>query len=64
MPTPARSLWATDRARALARLEYRRDIVDCNKADCSFFADSSGPIGDGGEESNDIGILELVYSFD
>jgi hypothetical protein len=48
----------------LARLEYRRDFVDCNKTDCSFFADSSGPIGDGGEETNDIGILELVYSFD
>ncbi len=44
----------------LARVEYRRDQVDCDKLDCSFFRDSS----DGGEETNDLGIIELIYSFD
>jgi len=44
----------------LARLEYRRDMVSCQKESCTFFRDSS----DGGEKTNDLGIIELIYSFD
>lgn len=44
----------------LARVEYRRDDVDCDNPSCAFFRDSS----DGGTKSNDFGIFELIYSFE
>jgi len=47
----------------LARIEYRRDDVDCD-SDCKFFPDANSPPGDGGEDTNDLAVFELVYSFD
>jgi hypothetical protein len=43
-----------------ARLEYRRDLVDCDSLDCDLFFDGSSR----DEDTNDLGIVEVVYSFD
>ena len=43
------------------RLELRRDIVDCDSLDCDLFF-GSGTTKD--EDTNDLGIVEVVYSFD
>ncbi len=48
----------------LARLEYRHDDVDCDDTDCKFFPDNNSPAGPGGEDTNDLALFELVYSFD
>jgi hypothetical protein len=42
-----------------ARLELRRDELDCDNPSCAFFRDSS----DGGTTTNDLGLVELLYSF-
>ena len=47
----------------LARLEYRHDDVDCDSS-CNFFPDSNSPAGPEGEDTNDLALFELVYSFD
>jgi hypothetical protein len=44
----------------LGRLEVRRDRVNCDGTSCAPFRDSSN----GGTETSDFGIVELVYSFD
>jgi hypothetical protein len=50
----------------LARVEYRRDFVDCDRPRCNFFFESSTPslAGGGSEDTNDLAVIELVYSFD
>ena len=45
----------------LARLEYRQDLVECHKADCDFFFNSRGQRA---KDRNDLGVVEVVYSFD
>jgi hypothetical protein len=44
------------------RLELRRDLVDCDSLDCEFFFAGSG--AERSEDTNDLGIVEVVYSFD
>jgi hypothetical protein len=48
----------------LARLEYRHDDVECDDTSCKFFPDSNSPAGVDGEDTNDLALFELVYSFD
>jgi hypothetical protein len=47
----------------LARLEYRHDDVDCDSS-CNFFPDQNSAAGPQGEDTNDLAVFELVYSFD
>ena len=44
----------------LSRFELRRDKVDCDNPSCAPFRDREG----GGNEKSDVGLVELVYSFD
>jgi hypothetical protein len=48
----------------LARLEYRHDDVDCDGTSCNFFPDGDNAPGIDGEDTNDLALFELVYSFD
>jgi len=43
------------------RLELRRDFVECDSQDCDFFFGRGG-VRDA--DTNDLGIVEVVYSFD
>jgi hypothetical protein len=46
-----------------ARLEFRHDFLDCDDQDCDFFFDRDAVVA-GGKDTNDLALLELVYSFE
>ena len=46
-----------------ARFEYRHDFLECDQQDCDFFIDR-GAIAAGGKDTNDLAVVELIYSFE
>jgi hypothetical protein len=46
-----------------ARLEYRRDWVDCEESECNLFF-GKGQVAFGEQDKSDLAVLELIYSFD